>query len=68
MYVPRIDAHRAVTRALLEHPSGHSTEKHEGVARFPLRYNSVINFDRAATLSNLVRHAEGGGTGVLPSS
>lgn len=42
-----IDSHRAVTRALLEHPSGHSREKHEGVARFPLRYNSVVNFDRS---------------------
>lgn len=38
--------HRAVTRALLEHPSGHSREKDEGVARFPLRYNTAINFDR----------------------
>ena len=42
----RIGAHRAVTRALLEHPSGHFREKHEGVARFPLRYNSTVNFHR----------------------
>jgi len=41
-----INTHRAVTWALVEHPSGHSREKHEGVARFPLRYNSAVNFDR----------------------